>query len=282
MLRMKMKLCRIMLSSKRDGDDDEAILIFGEETFLLVNTLSVSGCSSLTSDKGFDGTVAKVTFVQYTMELLQEQFPLQLNTFLWKKRSPTAKPNICDIIVQVCIRFWMDSTKETQKHTQVNNFIRNSFGGSHNHMHPNLFSHRCCNFRDNDPNIKARWHHKSNWDSRSIYFGPPFYIFSFIFSEPLAKSLNLLAWPDMLRKQKNKQAWKVLGAMFVLQKVFRKSFIIKDDKEVNQDQSKRFKWTESHHSEWIRQQNFLKLFRLHLGNPRQSFRTILQLCFLVW
>lgn len=56
----------------------------------------------------------------------------------------------------------------------------------------------------------------------------------------------------MLRKQKNKQAWKVLGAMFVLQKVFRKSFIIKDDKEVNQDQSKRFKWTESHHSEWIR------------------------------
>lgn len=58
----------------------------------------------------------------------------------------------------------------------------------------------------------------------------------------------------MLRKQKNKQAWKVLGAMFVLQKVFRKSFIIKDDKEVNQDQSKRFKWTESHHSEWIRQQ----------------------------
>lgn len=63
----------------------------------------------------------------------------------------------------------------------------------------------------------------------------------------------------MLRKQKNKQAWKVLGAMFVLQKVFRKSFIIKDDKEVNQDQSKRFKWTESHHSEWIRQQNFLKI-----------------------
>lgn len=29
--------------------------------------------------------------------------------------------------------------------------------------------------------------------------------------------------------------------MFVLQKVFRKSSIIKDDKEVNQDQSKRFK-----------------------------------------
>lgn len=48
---------------KRDGDDDEVILIFGEEMFLFVNILLVLGCLLLIFDKGFDGIVVKVIFV---------------------------------------------------------------------------------------------------------------------------------------------------------------------------------------------------------------------------
>lgn len=62
-LRMKMKFCRIMFFLKRDGDDDEVILIFGEEMFLFVNILLVLGCLLLIFDKGFDGIVVKVIFV---------------------------------------------------------------------------------------------------------------------------------------------------------------------------------------------------------------------------